>query len=129
MSHATTHSETHDGQHDHDAAGGHHPHAVPLWLLGLVFGILMVLTFLTVGVTNFDFGYNMNLFVAMAIALVKAAFVGLYFMHLRWDAPLNGFILVISLLFVTLFITFTLVDTDQYAPTQQQAAIRQSAGQ
>ena len=124
MSHATTHNETHD---DH---GGHHstPHAVPLWLLWVVFGILMILTFLTVAITNVDFGYNMNLFVAMAIALVKAAFVGLYFMHLRWDAPLNGFILVVALLFVTLFITFSLVDTGQYAETQNQAAIRQSAG-
>ncbi len=123
MSHATTHNETSD---DH---GGHHPHAVPLWLLAVVFGILMVLTFLTVAITNFDFGYNMNLMVAMGIALVKAAFVGLYFMHLRWDAPLNGFILVVSLLFVTLFITFLLMDSGQYATYQEAASIRQSAGQ
>ena len=65
--------------------------------------------------------------IAMAIALVKAAFVGLYFMHLRWDAPLNGFILVASLLFVTLFIVITLMDTGQYATYQEAAALRQSA--
>ena len=122
MSHQHTAQETHAEEH-------HGPHVVPLWLLAGVFGILMVLTLLTVAVTLVDFGYNLNLFVAMAIALVKAAFVGLYFMHLRWDAPLNGFILVASLLFVTLFITFSLTDTAQYAPTQEAAVVQQSAGQ
>ena len=116
MSHEPTHHENHDL---------HAAHAVPLWLLGLIFGVLMVLTLVTVGVTEFDLGYNGNLMLAMVIALVKAALVGLYFMHLRWDAPLNGFILVASLLFVTLFITFSLLDTGQYAPTQEAAAQRQ----
>ena len=115
MSHEPTHHEHHD-DHAH--------HAVPLQLLIAVFAILMVLTVVTVGVTVFDFGYRMNLVVAMAIALVKAVFVGLYFMHLRWDAPLNGFILVASLLFVTLFIGFTMMDSDAYAPTQEAAALR-----
>jgi cytochrome c oxidase subunit 4 len=137
--HETTHHETHDDhtavgataaahEHDADHSGGH-AHAVPLPLLTAVFLILMFLTLVTVGITYFDFGYTMNLVVAMAIAMVKAAFVGLYFMHLRWDAPLNGFILAVSLLFVTLFITFSLIDTGQYAPTMEEAAIRQAGGQ
>lgn len=121
MSDTTTpHETTHDDEH-------HGPHVVPMKLLVGVFAILMFLTLVTVGVTSFDFGYEMNLVVAMAIALVKAAFVGLYFMHLRWDAPLNGFILVASLLFVTLFITITLMDSGQYATFQEAAAIRNSA--
>jgi len=107
--------------HDHD---DHAPHAVPLPFLVLIFGLLMVLTFVTVGVTSFDFGYRMNLMVAMAIALVKAVLVGLYFMHLRWDAPINGFILIASLLFVTLFISFALMDTGAYDGTVQAAALR-----
>ncbi|MEM1028583.1 MAG: cytochrome C oxidase subunit IV family protein [Planctomycetota bacterium] len=119
---AATHDTAHDEEHD-----DHAHHAVPLPLLFGVFMILMFLTIVTVGVTVFDFGYTMNLVVAMAIALVKAAFVGLYFMHLRWDAPLNGFILVASLLFVTLFITIALMDTGQYATLQEAAALRNSA--
>lgn len=107
--------------HNHDE---HAPHAVPLPFLAGIFLLLMFLTFVTVGVTSFDFGYRMNLIVAMAIALVKALLVGLYFMHLRWDAPLNGFILVASLLFVTLFISFSLMDTGAYAPTLEAAALR-----
>lgn len=117
--------------HQHTAQETHHeehaPHAVPLWLLTAVFGILMFLTLLTVAVTKVDFGYNINLTVAMVIALIKAAFVGLYFMHLRWDAPLNGFILVASLLFVTLFITFSLMDTGQNLPRLEAASTAQSA--
>ena len=116
---------SHEPHDEHAHSGGHH--AVPLKVLVGVFLILMFLTFVTVGVTVFDFGYELNLVVAMAIALVKAAFVGLYFMHLRWDAPLNGFILVASLLFVTLFIMITLMDTGQYATLQEAAALRQSA--
>ncbi|MEM7626153.1 MAG: cytochrome C oxidase subunit IV family protein [Planctomycetota bacterium] len=121
MPHQHTHQETHHEKHAH--------HAVPLWLLIAVFGILMVLTLLTWAVTLVDFGYEINLMVAMAIALVKAAFVGLYFMHLRWDAPLNGFILVASLLFVTLFITFSLLDTGQTLDRTEAQSIRQSATQ
>jgi len=102
----------------------HAPHAVPLPLLAGIFLLLMILTFVTVGVTSFDFGYRMNLIVAMAIALVKAVLVGLYFMHLRWDAPINGFILIASLLFVTLFISFSLMDTGAYDATVQAAALR-----
>ena len=116
MSHDATHADP-----EHDA---HAPHAVPLRLLIFIFVLLLILTFATVGVTEFDFGYRMNLIVAMGIALVKALLVGLYFMHLRWDAPLNGFILVASLLFVTLFISFTLIDTNAYRPTQEAAALR-----
>lgn len=126
MTHEPTTQETHAEEH-HGHSGG--PHVVPLWLLGAIFGILMVLTLLTWAVTLVDFGYNLNLTVAMVIALVKAAFVGLYFMHLRWDAPLNGFILCVSLLFVTLFITFSLMDTGQNLSRLEAQSIRQSAGQ
>ncbi|MEE9405561.1 MAG: cytochrome C oxidase subunit IV family protein, partial [Algisphaera sp.] len=85
MSHETT-------PHGHDE---HTPHAVPLGFLAAIFGLLMFLTLVTVGVTSFDFGYQVNLMVAMGIALVKAILVGLYFMYLRWDAPINGFILIV----------------------------------
>ena len=125
MSHQTTHSEHHQADHGHDDA--HHPHAVPLGLLIGVFAVLLFFTFITVAVTEFDFGYRMNLLVAMVVALIKAVLVGLYFMHLRWDAPLNGFILVASLLFVTLFIVATLTDSEAYQPTQEAAAMSRPA--
>ncbi|MEQ9453786.1 MAG: cytochrome C oxidase subunit IV family protein [Phycisphaeraceae bacterium] len=90
-------------------------HPLPYTEMFLTFVALMVLTFITVGVTTYDFGYVMNLVVAMTIAFIKASLVAWYFMHLKEDAPLNGIILISSLLFVTLFITFTLMDTNAYA--------------
>jgi cytochrome c oxidase subunit 4 len=97
----------------HDNVG----HVVPLPLLGAVIAALMVLTWLTVFVTRFDLG-SLNIFVALAIAVIKGALVVLFFMHLRWDAPINGIVLISSLLLVFLFIGFALMDSAAYAPDQ-----------
>ena len=101
-------AHTHDHDHDHDE-----PHAVPLGFLTLVFVALMALTWVTVAATWVNLG-ELNIYIAMGIAFVKATLVGAYFMHLRWDSPLNGVILIGSLLFVTLFIAFASVDKGQY---------------
>jgi len=85
-------------------------HVVPLWLLAAVFGGLLVLTCLTVAVAQVDLG-NLNLYLAMAIATLKAALVVLFFMHLFWDRPFNAMIFVGCLLFVSLFIGITLTDS------------------
>ncbi len=37
---------------------------------------------------------------ALAIATVKAALVALFFMHLRWDKPVNAIIAVAGFLFL-----------------------------
>jgi cytochrome c oxidase subunit IV len=100
-----------DPDHIHDQ---HHGHVVPLGLLATVFGILMVLTFATVAATWFDFGYNVNLIIALVIAIIKGALVGLYFMHLRWDTPFNSLAFCGSLLFVAMFIFVGILDTGQY---------------
>ena len=110
---ATAHELTYQNdEHGHDD----HHHGPSLMLLIVIFALLMFLTFITVGVTVFDFGYTWNLIVAMIIATVKAVLVGYYFMHLRWDPPIFGFILIASLGFVSLFIIFTLLDTGEYMP-------------
>jgi cytochrome c oxidase subunit 4 len=100
-----------DPDHIHDK---HHGHVVSLQLLAGVFAILMVLTVLTVAATWVDFGYNINLVIALAIAVVKGALVGLYFMHLRWDNPFNSLAFGLSLLFVAMFIFVGILDTGQY---------------
>ena len=90
-------------------------HVVPLKLLFGVLAALLFLTVLTVAITWVDLG-PMNIVAAMGIAVVKASLVALYFMHLRWDRPFNGFVLVFSLLMVGLFIIFTLLDSAAYQP-------------
>ena len=59
---------------------------VPLRVLLTVFVVLLLLTFMTVAATWFDFG-GWALVIALGIATVKASLVALYFMHLRYDQP------------------------------------------
>jgi len=92
-------------------------HVVPLWVLLAVWAGLLVLTYLTVTATYVDFG-KLNLWIAMIIATVKASLVALYFMHLRYDHPFYGLILIAALLFIVLFIGLVLVDTAALLPSE-----------
>src|SRR3954466_14079551 len=103
-----------EGHRDHAHAGGEmHVHVVPPWLLLSVFGALLVLTFMTVAITHFDFGRTINVWVALGIAVAKAALVALFFMHLRWDSPFNGLVCMAAFFFVALFIGITVLDTKE----------------
>ena len=101
--------DAHDGSHTQVG------HVMRRRVLFRVLAALLVLTYVTVAVTNFDFG-RFNLWVAMAIAVVKASLVVLFFMHLKYDKPFNGMILIVSLALVALFIVIALGDTQQYQP-------------
>jgi len=106
----------------HGSEAGHPTvgHVVPLWLLAAVFGALLVLTWVTVAATYVDMGGTGNLAIALLIALVKASLVALYFMHLRWDRPINAIVLIGALLFVALFCGFALLDSATYRPQVEQ---------
>ena len=96
---------------------GHHAelaHVTPVRLLLTIWGALMALTVVTVAVTVIDFGGQTNFVIAMAIATIKAGLVVTYFMHLRWDRPFHTLIFLGSLLFVSLFISMTLLDKSEY---------------
>ena len=101
--------------HGHDEE--HVGHIVPLWLLAAVFAALLAFTIITYTVTFVDLGYTLNLVVAMVIALIKAALVCLYFMHLRWDRPINSVVFIGALFFTTIFVVFALLDQSTYRPT------------
>ena len=107
----------HGAPHGHDHAHGNVGHVVPLPILFGTLGALLVLTVLTVGVTYFDLG-PFNIWVALAVAVVKAALVVSIFMHLKYDKPFNAIILIVSFALVMLFIGITLADTKSYAPEQ-----------
>lgn len=113
----TTHTEFGPGfGHQKDEAHeSESHHAVPLWMLVAVFLALMVLTVITVAVTYVDLG-AFNLLVAMLVAVVKAALVAAFFMHLWWDSPFNSLSLFAGLAFVGLFIIATIQDTAEYRP-------------
>lgn len=101
----------------HDASAPHNPHAhshpASLVMLSAVFASLLVLTAVTVAVAYVDLG-EANLFVAMGIATVKAMLVALFFMHLLHDTGFNRLAFFGSFFFISLFVSFTLMDTGQY---------------
>src|SRR3954465_10567940 len=80
-------------------------------------GTLLVLTLVTVLATKVDFGANINLAIAMAIAVLKATLVILFFMHLRYDRLFHSVVFVAAILAAALFVGFTLMDSNQYQQT------------
>ena len=90
-------------------------HVVPKKIIVAVWLALMALTVITVEAATVDLG-KLNLWVAMAIATVKASLVALFFMHLWWDRRVNAAIFVTSLFLVMLFIGLALTDTSEYQP-------------
>ena len=104
---ADTHIEARTEAHD----GGEfvHAHVAPASLFGKVLLALLVLTILTVAVAQVHFG-SLNLLIAMGIAAVKASLVMTYFMHLKWDTPVNQIAILSSFLFLSLLFVFILSD-------------------
>jgi cytochrome c oxidase subunit 4 len=80
-------------------------------------GTLLMLTIVTVLATKVDFGANINLAIAMFIAVVKASLVILFFMHLKYDKIFHTVVFLSAILAASLFVGFTLMDTGQYQQT------------
>ena len=102
---------------------GHHVSS-PAELIG-IFLALLVLTGVTVAAARLPFG-DFDVWVALGIAGVKALLVAAYYMHLKYDKPLNAVLLVFSILVVVLFLGVTLSDSVQLVPEVEAAG--QEAG-
>ncbi|MCH7947046.1 MAG: cytochrome C oxidase subunit IV family protein [candidate division Zixibacteria bacterium] len=111
------------------------PHILPLRIYLGVAGALLVLTAITIFAAQADFG-SWNLVVALLIAAVKSTLVALFFMHLKYDNRIYSVIFVGAILFLGIFITFTMFDTLNRGginpltkmPIKQYAAIYESNG-
>jgi len=78
-----------------DMNGGHVEHVehlLPKSLYFKIFGALMVLTALTVSLAYVDLG-QFNIVVALAVAIVKASLVVMFFMHLKYESHLTKVVL------------------------------------
>lgn len=105
-----THDKTGDGSNhglDGHASGSHH--IVPFETYIKVFSTLIFLTFITVAASRFDFG-TFNSIVAFGIATVKACFVALIFMHLKYDDRMNRIIIVSAFFFLIVLWFFSILD-------------------
>ena len=75
-----------------------------------IFMVLLVGTALTVLAAFVDFPGRLNTIVAMTIAIAKATFVVLYFMHVRYSSRLIWVIMASALFWMGILFAFTFSD-------------------
>ncbi|MGC4122228.1 MAG: cytochrome C oxidase subunit IV family protein [Myxococcales bacterium] len=98
-------------EHAHTSTADHVPHVLPLKSYLGVWGTLLVLTALTVGVSYLDFG-NWNILVAMGVATLKAGLVAAVFMHLAFEKrKFNAVVFLLSIVFLAIMFGLTSADT------------------
>jgi cytochrome c oxidase subunit IV len=107
------HREAHrEAQHEE-----HHIGPATYWV---IFAVLMVLLVVTVIAARINFGYALiNVAVALAIAVVKAVLIVLYFMHVRYTTRLIQLFVSFGFFWLLVLIGFTLNDylTRTWLPT------------
>lgn len=113
MSDATPHADSHHHAPDHV------PHIMPLPVYLKTFGALIVLTGITVAVSRVHLGSAVNLAVALIIATIKASVVAAMFMHLAFDHKFHTVIFVSSIVFLGVFVSFTMFDTEARGEADQ----------
>ena len=101
-----------DHEQDHGLS-----HVATIRVLCATGGTLLLMTLITVAATRVNFGANINLAIAMAIAVFKATLVILFFMHLKYDRLFHTVIFVSAICAASLFVGFTLMDSGQYQQT------------
>jgi cytochrome c oxidase subunit IV len=84
-------------------------HIVTKKQYSLVFGALLLLTFVTTVVGMMDLGW-LNVVVALVIAVIKAMLVVLFFMHISWSTKLTKVVVVSGIAWLVLLLWLTLTD-------------------
>ncbi|HEX7335138.1 MAG TPA: cytochrome C oxidase subunit IV family protein [Pyrinomonadaceae bacterium] len=86
-------------------------HIVPVRVYITIFLVLLVGTALTVAAAFIDFRLPyINTVVALTIATIKATFVVLYFMHVRYSSRLIWVIMAAALFWMAILFAFTFSD-------------------
>jgi cytochrome c oxidase subunit 4 len=102
----STHTEPIEGHAGHAGHEAEHDHT-PVFVATLI--ALLILTGITVGASYIDFGSG-NVVIALFIASIKAILVALFFMHLRYEKPVNGIVAGAGFLFLGIFLMFCFID-------------------
>src|SRR5215212_2592278 len=92
---------------EHGIAG--HGHVSPKSTYYTIFGALMVLTALTIGVAFVHLG-RLNFPVAIAIAITKATLVVLFFMHVKYSSRLTKMVVGMAFFFLGILLLLTMTD-------------------
>ena len=85
-------------------------HIVSVRVYITIFTVLLVGTALTVIAAFIDFPWRFNTIVALTIATIKATFVVLYFMHVRYSSRLIWVIMAAALFWMAILFAFTFSD-------------------
>ena len=85
-------------------------HIVSVKVYITIFLVLLVGTALTVLAAFMDFRWKFNTIIALTIATVKATFVVLYFMHVRYSSRLVWVIVASALFWMAILFAFTFSD-------------------
>lgn len=86
-------------------------HIVPVRVYITIFLVLLVGTAVTVAAAFVDFRLPyINTVVALTIATIKATFVVLYFMHVRYSSRLIWVIMAAALFWMAILFAFTFSD-------------------
>lgn len=96
-------------EHAHDPHPHDPHHVVPLKIYYGIFGILLLLTGVTVAVAYIDLG-RMNTVVALAIACFKAMIVVLFFMHVKYSTRLIKLTVIAGLYWLGILFALTMSD-------------------
>ena len=100
-------NETVDNHEDRE----HHIVSIPIYLM--VFGVLIVGTFLTYFVATFDLDWifpGANTLVALLIAFTKMTFVVLFFMHVKYSSKLIWLTAIAGFFWLAIMFAFTMQD-------------------
>ncbi len=84
-------------------------HIVPVRTYVIIFGLLMLGTYLTVQAAFLDLG-AFNTPIALAIAIAKATVVVLYFMHVKYSPRLTWVVVIGSVFWLAILLIMTFGD-------------------
>src|ERR1700752_4549778 len=87
----------------------HTSHIVSTRTYYIIFGILMLCTYLTVQIAFLDLG-PLNTIAALVIAVFKATLVVLFFMHVKYGTRLTGLVVIGSLFWLGILLALTMGD-------------------
>lgn len=84
-------------------------HIVPFKTYGIILSVLIVLTLISVAVTQIDLA-SLTVFTAILLATIKSGFVLVYFMHLKFDNLMMKIFVTAVFVLVALVMVVTFLD-------------------
>ena len=84
-------------------------HIVPYKTFVIILLVLLVLTFSSIGITQIELG-ALTVAGALLFAIVKSYLVLIYFMHLKYDKPYIGIMVIFVFAIFVVVLVITMLD-------------------